>query len=63
MKYPLTVKYKIGSVLKTSTRHYSLIGYEYIEGRAIRYIYLYLDNGKTDWMYLYEFEIQMLVTS
>lgn len=60
MKYTLTVKYKIGSVLETADRKYTLLGYEHIEGRGLRYAYLIVDNGKPDWIYLYDFEIEAM---
>ncbi len=62
MKYALNVKYRIGQVLKTEDRKYTLIGYEYIESRAMRYIYLTVDHGKPDWIYLFDFEVDALKT-
>ncbi len=61
--FSFQIKHKIGERIKTESRIYTVIGYEYIKGRALRYALLYVDNGKTDWLYLYEFEIKSLTSN
>ena len=58
----LKVKYKIGQQLKILDRIYTVIGYEYVESRALRYILLHGDMGVNKWEYMYDFEVQTLLS-
>lgn len=53
------LKYKIGEVVKLVDRHVTVIGFEYVESRGIRYILLWID-GKPGWEYLFDFEIESM---
>lgn len=63
MKFPLGVKYKIGEIISGCAKLYSVIGYEYVEGRGLRYILASVDKEGVQWTYLYEFEIKNILTS
>lgn len=56
----INLKYNPGEKVKTEHKILMCIGFEYIKGRGIRYIFLTLDCGKPLWEYLYDFEIKML---
>lgn len=53
--------YKIGKKIKIADREYTVIGYEYIPKRAIRYILAHVVEGTPKWEYLFEFEIEMMI--
>jgi len=54
------LKYKIGQKLKFNDRVVTVIGFDYVEGRGLRYIVLWID-GKPGWECLYDFEIEALL--
>lgn len=57
----MKLKYKVGEKVKTDYGILKVIGYEYIQGRGIRYILLRLDtNGGPVWDYMFDFEIKMI---
>lgn len=56
----LNTAYKIGQKLVIGDHVMTVIGYEYIEGRSLRYALLSINDNKTDWCYLHEFEIKAL---
>lgn len=60
MKFSLEVKYKIGEEIKWDNGILKVIGYNYVETRGLQYILLTCVGGKTDWLYLYDFEIAMI---
>lgn len=60
MKHTLTVKHEIGQTIKNDGGVYKVIGYEFVQGRGIRYILLSLKNGTPEWLYLYDFEIKLI---
>lgn len=55
------LKYKIGEKLKFNDRLVTVIGFDYIEGRGVRYALLWID-GKPTWEYLHDFEIDALLS-
>lgn len=57
----IKLDYDIGEEIKTQTHIYKVIGFEYIPGRATRYILMYADNGDIKNIYLYKYEIKMLI--
>jgi hypothetical protein len=61
MQFILTIKHQIGDKIKSSDRIYTVIGYEHVSDRGLRYILLYGDSGKVEWIYLYEFEIDSII--
>ena len=56
----IKLKYKIGTNVIVEEKIYYCIGFEYIESRGIRYILLNNKGESIDWLYLYDFEIEML---
>jgi len=63
MKIILDVKYPTGEKIEADNKTYTVIGYEFVVDRGIRYVLLYMDSGKADWAYLYDFEIEVLKNS
>ena len=57
----IATSYKIGQKLIIGDHIMTVIGIEYIEGRSLRYILLSINDNKTDWSYLHEFEIKALL--
>lgn len=57
----MKLKHKLGKTLKSSSRHYKVIGYEYVESRGMRYILATFDVYDVKWIYLFDFEIEMLL--
>lgn len=60
MKFTLEISYKIGDKIKAGDRAFSVIGYEFIQPRGVRYILLHMSEGEPKWSYYYEFEIKQL---
>lgn len=58
----LKLKYKVGQKICVGDHIMTVIGHEYVEGRNLRFILLSILDNKTDWLYLYEFEILALKT-
>lgn len=58
--FTFKVKYSIGETIKNDCGIYKVIGYEYIKGRGTRYALLSLKNGSPDWLYMYDFEIDLI---
>lgn len=56
----VNLKYKLKQKITLSDYIVTLIGFEYVEERGLRYILLSINENKTDWLYLYEFEIEAL---
>lgn len=56
----IKLKYKIGEKIKTESKVYEVIGFDYIIERGIRYCLLHVEGGKTQWEYLHLFEIEAL---
>lgn len=57
----VNLTYQIGEEIKTAGWVYTVVGIEYVEGRSLRYILLYVaTDGKPEWAYLHEFEIEKL---
>ncbi len=52
--------YKIGEKIIISDYVMIVIGFEYLEGRGMRYILLTVNGNATEWRYLYTFEIKAL---
>lgn len=59
--FTFKVKYEIGYTLKTDERVYKCIGYNYVKGRGLQYVFLYLIDGTTKWLYVDDFEIEMII--
>lgn len=57
----LNTTYKIGQKLVMGDHVMTVIGYEYIEGRSLRYVLLSINDNKSDWSYYHEFEIKALL--
>ena len=57
----VNLKYKIGKKIKTDSKIMTVIGFEYIEGRGLRYILLNASENNIDWRYLYDFEIENIL--
>lgn len=57
----VNLKYKIGQKIKASERIYEIIGFEWIKERGIRYALLHVKDGKTEWEFMYEFEIKAII--
>ncbi len=60
MKITVNLKYKIGQKIVVSDYVMTVIGFEYLPNRGMRYIILTVNENKTDWLYMYEFEIEAL---
>lgn len=56
----IKLKYKIGQNITIGDYIMTVIGFEYINNRAERYILLTINQNKTEWLYLYEFEIEAM---
>jgi hypothetical protein len=56
----IKLKYKIGMLIKTESKVYTVIGFEYIIERGIRYTLMHVESGKTTWEYMYAFEIEAI---
>ncbi len=54
------LKYKLGGKIKTEGKMYTVIGFDYVIERGLRYVLLHVENGKTQWEYLHEFEIEAI---
>lgn len=57
----VNLKYKIGQRIKSETRVFIVIGFEYVPERSMRYILLHQKDGVPEWLYLFEFEIESLL--
>ncbi len=58
--FTFKVKYEIGETIKNDGGILKVIGYEYIKSRGARYILLSLKNGNPEWVYMYDFEIDLI---
>jgi hypothetical protein len=56
----IKLKYKIGKKIITDNKIMTVIGFEYIEERGLRYILLNNIGSEMKWEYLYGFEIEAL---
>jgi len=52
--------YKLGETIKSSAKLYTVIGFEWVEERGLRYILLHLKDGVCVWDYMYRFEIEAI---
>lgn len=56
----LNVEYQINEIIKTESKVYTVAGYEYIEGRSMKYILIHVKDGSLAWEYLTAFEIKAI---
>lgn len=61
MKVSFDIKYRIGQQIKGPDREYTIVGFEYLHCRGIRYLLFHIVDGKNVWEYMYEFEIEILL--
>lgn len=54
------LKYQINEKIKTAEKLYTVIGFEIVIGRGMRYVLAHQKDGKCEWEYMYEFEIEAL---
>ena len=54
------LKYKIGEKIKSDERIYTVIGFDYVKERGLRYILLHVVDGKAVWEFMYAFEIEAI---
>jgi len=56
------LKYQIGEKIKAGDRIYTVIGFEYVIERGLRYILLHANDGKVLWEYLFSYEIEAMTS-
>lgn len=56
----VNLKYKMGQRIKTVSKIYTIIGFEYTMFRPIRYCLLHMKDSIPAWDYFYEQEIELL---
>lgn len=59
-KITFPISYELGEIIKTSSKILKVIGYEYVPTRALRYVLIHEKDGDAAWVYLYDFEIELL---
>lgn len=54
------LKYRMGQKIKTAAKIYTVIGFEYVILRPVRYCLLHMKDSTPTWDYFYEEEIELL---